>query len=144
MTSYLKTVAIRWSDLDPNFHLRHSVYYDLGAYSRISFINDMGITPATMIQYHIGPIIFREECLFKKEIKFGDEISISLLLDKLSADHRKWTMQHELFVNGDTLAATITVDGAWMDTLARKIIAPPELFRTGIASIPKTGSFVNG
>ena len=28
--NYTKPVEIRWSDLDPNFHLRHSVYYDYG------------------------------------------------------------------------------------------------------------------
>ncbi|MEP6674582.1 MAG: acyl-CoA thioesterase [Ferruginibacter sp.] len=141
MTAYTKNAEIRWSDLDPNFHLRHSVYYDLGAYSRISFLNEMGITPASMIQFHIGPIIFREECIFKREIKFGHSISINLLLDKLSADKRKWTMKHEIWINNDTLAAELTIDGAWMDTVARKLTVPPELFIKGMESIPKTNTF---
>ena len=65
---YIKDVDIRWSDLDPNFHLRHSVYYDFGAYCRISFLNDNGITETVMREHKIGPVLFREECVFKREI----------------------------------------------------------------------------
>ena len=139
--AYSKKIEIRWSDLDPNFHLRHSVYYDMGAYARISFLHETGITPQVMTQHHIGPIIFREECLFKKEIKFGDEITINLQLDKLSTNSSKWTMKHEIWKNGDTLAALLTIDGAWMDTQLRKITTPPEIFIKGFELIPKTKSF---
>ena len=76
--AYIKNVEIRWSDLNPNFHLRHSVHSDFGAYCRMSFLNDAGITPVLMIQLRTGPVIFREEAVFKKEIKFGETIHINL------------------------------------------------------------------
>ena len=66
--NYVKHVEIRWSDLDPNFHLRHSVYYDFGAYCRVCFLDDNGITAEIMTKHFIGPILFREECLFKREL----------------------------------------------------------------------------
>ena len=141
MTSYTKKIEIRWADLDPNFHVLHSRYYDFGAYSRMSFLTENGITVPLMLQHHIGPIILREECLFKKEIKFGDEITVSLLLDKVSNDYRKWTMQHELWKNGNILAALLTLDGAWMDTELRKMTVPPELFRHCFDVIPKSPAF---
>ena len=31
MASFIKEISFRWSDLDPNFHVRHSAYYDFGA-----------------------------------------------------------------------------------------------------------------
>ena len=129
MTDYFKPIEIRWSDLDPNFHLRHSVYYDFGAYTRMSFMNEHGLTPHAMMQQHIGPIIFREECVFIKEIKFGDAIKINLKVDKATADFSRWTMVHEIWKNGDTLSAIITVDGAWMDTDKRKLTVPPGTFK---------------
>jgi acyl-CoA thioester hydrolase len=141
MKEYSIKTDIRWGDLDPNFHVLHSKYFDLGAYCRMSFLTKHGITAEAMIEKNIGPIIFREECLFKKEIKFGDEITISLKLDKLSADYRKWTMVHELWKNGDALTAVITADGAWMDTKLRKVIPLPEDFRKGFDAIPKTKKF---
>jgi acyl-CoA thioester hydrolase len=138
---YAKKVEIRWSDMDPNFHVRHSCYYDWGAYCRIAFMNEYGITPAAMVQYHIGPIIFREECVFKREIKFGDAVEIKLLLQKVSPDYRKWTMLHEIWINGDTLAALLTIDGAWLDTQLRKVTAPPDIFKEGFAAIPHAANF---
>ena len=141
MTKYEKTLQIRWADLDPNFHVLHSRYYDFGAYCRMSFFIENGITVPMMQKNNIGPIIFREECLFKSEIKFGDVLMINLLLDKVTEDYRKWTLQHEIWKNGDTLAALITVDGAWMDTVLRKVIAPPESFSQCFEGIPRSAGF---
>jgi acyl-CoA thioester hydrolase len=141
MQEYSKKLEIRWADLDPNFHVLHSKYYDFGAYCRMSFLTEHGITPALMIEKNIGPIIFREECLFKREIKFGDELKVSLKLSKCNEDASRWSMMHELWTNGDTLAAIITLDGAWIDTKIRKLAKPPEIFKTGFDLIPKTDNF---
>ena len=89
-------VQIRWSDLDPNFHLRHSVYYDWGAYCRILFLNTHSLTADVMQQLHIGPIIFREECVFKKEIRLEDEITIDLQLTKSRKDFSRWSVRHHI------------------------------------------------
>ena len=141
MQRFSTKVEIRWADLDPNFHVLHSKYFDFGAYCRMCFLTEHGITVPLMQEHHIGPIIFREECLFKKEINFGDEVTITLKLHRLSEDYRKWTMAHELLLSNDTLAAEITVDGAWMDTKIRKVVSPPEAFKKGFDAIPKTGNF---
>jgi acyl-CoA thioester hydrolase len=50
-------------------------------------------------------------------------------------------MVHELWANGDTLVAEITVDGAWMDTTIRKLAVPPVICKTGLDLIPKTENF---
>ena len=138
---YEKKIAIRWADLDPNFHVLHSKYYDFGAYCRMSFFTENGITVPLMQENHIGPIIFREECLFKSEIKFGDEIIVNLLLDSVSEDYRKWTLYHELWKNGDTIAALITVDGSWIDTVLRKVTKPPARFIQCFETIPRSPGF---
>ena len=96
MSEFISNVEIRWSDLDPNFHLRHSVYYDFGALSRISFFASNGITPEVMTQYNIGPVLLREECVFKKEIRFEDKVYINIKLDKAKVDYSRWIIVHEL------------------------------------------------
>ncbi len=140
--NYIKELEIRWSDLDPNFHLRHSVYYDYGAYCRIHFLRDAGITEAVMRQHSIGPVLFREECLFKREIKFGDIIYISLKLKSVSFDFRKFSMQHEIFKTNDETAALINIDGAWMHTQQRKVVAPPQAVIDSLNSMPKTEDYI--
>jgi len=141
MDAFEKKLEIRWSDLDPNYHVRHAVYYDFGAFSRISFLNEQGITPALMLENNIGPILFREECVFKREIRFSDEVLINLKLDKAREDMSRWTMVHELWTKAHVLAAVITVDGAWIDTRLRKLTRPPVIFTKVLEQLPKTDKF---
>lgn len=141
MTSYTSNITIRWADLDPNFHVLHSKYYDFGAFCRMEFFTSHGITVEQMKQNHIGPIIFREECFFRRELRFGDTVTITLTIDSATKDYRKWSLKHELFKNGDTLAALISVDGSWMDQLTRKIVVPPAPFTESFEAIPRSKDF---
>ncbi len=141
MLEYSKKIEIRWADLDPNFHVLHSKYYDFGAFVRMSFLTEQGIGPVFMTEKNFGPIAFREECVFKKEINFGDELLVNLKLGKCNTDVSRWTMIHELWKNGDTLTAIITFDGAWIDTRIRKLTTPPEICKTVFELIPKTDNY---
>jgi acyl-CoA thioester hydrolase len=125
MEKFIQPVNIRWSDLDPNFHLRHSVYYDWGAYARIGLMGQLGINTSLMQELHIGPIIFREECQFRREIKLDDPATISTQVLKSRKDFSRWTFVHTIYKNPETVAAILTVDGAWMDTEKRKLTIPP-------------------
>lgn len=141
MDNYSKNLEIRWSDIDPNFHLRHSVYYDFGAFVRTSFLAEHGLTTVHMQQHHIGPILFREECVFKREIHFNDKVSINVTLLKSTKDMDRWTMVHEIWKNETTLSAVLTIDGAWMDTGKRKLAIPPTEFRNVFDQIPRAANF---
>ena len=126
MNEFSRTIQIRWSDPDPNFHIRHSVFYDWGAYARIEFFNEFGLTSQVMQELQIGPILFREECVFKKEIRPGYEIKMDVRLLRSRKDFSRWSFQHH-FTKGDgTLCAVLTVDGAWLDVVKRKLASPPE------------------
>lgn len=135
------TIQVRWADLDPNFHVRHSVYYDYGALSRITFLEEHGLNAAFMTQHHFGPILFREECIFRKEIRLGDIVTIDVHLLKAREDQSRWTIQHKIVKNGDILAAIITVDGAWIDTSQRKLAVPPESARHVFDKMPRSAEF---
>ena len=135
-------VQIRWSDLDPNFHLRHSVYYDWGAYSRILFFNTNGLTGDVLRQLNIGPIIFREECVFRKEIRFEDEITVDLQVTKAKKDFSRWSIRHQILKSDGTPCAILTVDGAWIDVVKRKLASPPPLVADGFENMPRAEEFV--
>ena len=141
MENFSKEIQVRWSDLDPNFHLRHSVYYDWGALSRIEFLYAHGLTAALMQQLHFGPIIFREECVFKKEIRFGDKVTIDLQLLKSKKDFSRWTIQHSIVKNSDMVSAILTVDGAWLDTAQRKLTVPPPKASETFSQMQHAGNF---
>ncbi len=134
-------MQLRWSDLDPNFHLRHSVYYDWGAFCRVEYLNEHGLTADMMQKLHFGPILFREECVFKKEIRSGDrvEIDISLLWSK--KDFSRWSFRHHITKNDEVLCAVLTVEGAWMDTRIRKLASPPAEIASVFESMPHSEAF---
>ena len=137
----MKFPEIRWSDLDPNFHLRHSVYYDFGAYCRFSFMEEQGLTTAIFQQLHFGMILFREEAVFKKEIRMGDKISVDVELIRSRKDYSRWSMRHQIFKNESILSAIITIDGAWLNTVERKLTVPPELITNIFNKMPRSENF---
>ena len=124
MTSFSDIISIRWADIDANFHLRHSAYYDFGAQHRVDILAQHGLIVAMMQAQHFGPVLFREECVFKKEIHLGDVITISTCMAKMRHDGSRFTIQH-LFTNeGGKRCALLTIDGAWIDTKLRKLLHP--------------------
>jgi len=141
METFIIPVQVRWSDIDPNFHLRHSVYYDWGALSRIEFLNKYGLTAYEMMKQQFGPILFREESVFKKEIRLGDNVTINLELLKAKKNNSRWTVQHTIMKNGDTVSAILTVDGAWIDTMKRKLTAPPAEAAYVFDQMPRAKNF---
>ena len=141
MEEFSRPVQIRWSDLDPNFHLRHSVYYDWGAFCRIEFLNQFGLTADVMYKLQIGPVLFREECVFRREIVLGDDIHISLYLTKARADYSRWSIRHEIVKNKTIVTSKLSVDGAWIHMQQRKLITPPEHVHNVFSQMPKSEDF---
>ncbi len=133
-------IQLRWSDMDPNFHVRHSVYYDFAAQCRTLYLFKHGLNAKVMMENNFGPILFREEAIFKKELKFGDELIIDFKASKLRRDGSRFSFQHKI-MKGEEVCAIINVDGAWMDTQKRKLTAPPEIAYKVLDEMPKTENF---
>jgi acyl-CoA thioester hydrolase len=141
MENFLLPIQLRWADIDANFHVRHSVYYDWGAMCRMEFLRAMGLTESVFHQLQIGPILFREESRFKRELQMGDSVAIDLHLLAARRDFSRWTIRHQLFKNNDTLAAILTVEGAFLNTQLRKLAVPPSLAGDTFNSMPRAEEF---
>jgi acyl-CoA thioester hydrolase len=137
---YTHPIGLRWADLDPNGHVRHSVYYDWGAMCRVAYLERQGVGLHWMTRNAIGPVIFREEAKFLRELRFGDELTIDLRLAAASPDGRKWRMVHRIF-RGEELTATVELDGAWLDLRARKIVVPPVEMVRALDHLGRTEDF---
>ena len=141
MQDFIKEIQVRWSDLDPNVHLRHSVYYDWGAFCRIAFLEQYNLSTGVMQRLQIGPILFREECVFRREIRLGDKVTINLKVLKAKRDYSRWTIQHTVMKNSDTVSAILTVDGAWLDTARRKLVTPAKEVLETFSQMPTCENF---
>lgn len=142
MTVFEKKISLRWADLDPNFHLRHSVYYDFGAELRVEILEANGLSLKYMKENHLGPVLFREECIFRREIRMGDEVIITARVAKMKADASRWSIRHQFLSTDNKLLAALTVDGAWIDTNLRKLASPiPQLVIDVFNAFPKAEDF---
>jgi acyl-CoA thioester hydrolase len=138
MESVVFESKIMWSQLDANMHLRHSAYADFAAQARLELLKKLGCGMKEFAKHKIGPVLFREELIYLKEVGPGDTIRITCELNKLSEDHSRWSFVQQMYKGDGTKVATINVDGAWIDTKKRKLTTlPPELLMV-FQSIPKT------
>jgi acyl-CoA thioester hydrolase len=138
---FKQSIQIRWADIDPNRHLRHSVYYDYGASMRIIALSSQGLTMKKLEELMIGPILFREEAIFKREIVFGDEITVDVELLKAREDFARWSIRHHFYKGDGSIAAIINIDGAWIDLVRRKLAIPDVFIRTIFERFPKAPGF---
>lgn len=126
---------LRWADIDANFHLRHSVYYDVCAQQRMDALKQLGITLEWMRTNRIGPVLFREECVFRREIKLDDEVYVDLALRPMD-DPMRFSFIHTFSKADGTYCATVTVEGAWIDTVRRKLAPAPLHMQDALAGLP--------
>jgi acyl-CoA thioester hydrolase len=126
---YSKVFETRWSDFDANNHMRHTVYNDCAAQLRLQLMEDFGLSMRKLKKLQLGPILFKEETRYLREVHIGENIRIDLEFKGLSSDGRKWNILHHIYkASSDELAATVYVEGAWIDMLKRKTAPGPEGF----------------
>ena len=142
MSSFERQIEVRWADVDQNGHVRHSAYYDYGAHVRIAFFNAVGFPNTRMSGLKIGPILFKEECSFLREIRPDDVVTVNLLKGVVKEDGSRWTLHHEIFNQEGKKAAHITIQGAWLDLEGRKLSKPPQDLADAIQQLDKGEPFV--
>ena len=130
------TYRTRWADMDPNGHMRHSAYADYAADQRVVILAKWGYGVARFAELRLGPILFREETKYLKEISIGEEITVDGQLATAVADGSRWTIVHTIYKADGRVAATVTVDGAWLDLDRRKLTVPPAELAAAFAAMP--------
>ena len=138
---YSKVYEVKWADIDANRHMRHSAYNDYAAQARVSIFTEHGLSMDEIAKMGLGPILFREETRFYREVNLFDKITVNFKLKAMRKDGSRWSVLHEVFKENGTQAAAITVDGAWLDLKARKLGIPPEKLMDIFSHFPKTEGF---
>ena len=124
--SFKVTFNTKWSDFDPNRHMRHTAYNDYAAEVRVRFFRDQNFSIEKFTAHNIGPILFTEETSFRKEIHLGETISVDFKLLGLSKNNERWKIEHRIFNEAGKLSAIVKVYGAWIDLSKRKLTIPPK------------------
>ncbi|WP_233555449.1 acyl-CoA thioesterase [Pontibacter oryzae] len=112
---------VMWSHLDANMHMRHSAYADFAAQARIVVLDRLGLDLKAFQHLRIGPILFREELVYLREVGINEHLKVTVELTKSRPDGSRWSIRHEVFREDGVKAAVINVDGAWLDLGKRKL-----------------------
>ena len=141
MQPFSQTFQVRWADLDPNRHMRHTAFNDYATQVRTRFFYENGIDTDFFEVNHCGVVLFREETLFFKEVGQNEEITIDMKLAALSKQDGRWKIVQHVFKKNGQPAAQITVEGAWFDLITRKLIVPPAKVLKMVNRLAKTDDF---
>lgn len=142
MEPYFFETSVIWAQIDANQHMRHSAYADIAAQARIQLLDSIGLDSSAFLKNQMGPILFREEILYKKEVYISERIKVGCELTKCTVDGRKWSMRQIIYKENGSIAAEINVDGSWIDMKHRKIIALPEKLFEWFMKIPRSEDFM--
>lgn len=137
------TLQARWSDVDANGHVRHSAYADYGGHARVRLFAQAGFDMGRFAALQMGPILFREQLLYHREIGLLEEVSIDCALVGLSARGERWALRHRLTRGDGVQAATIDVEGAWLDLQTRKLCAPPRSLASAMRALPRAEDYAD-
>lgn len=141
-TEYQEEFEVRWADLDPNGHLRHTAYMDCAAQARVGFLNAAGFTLERFRAIGIGPVLFREEAQYLREVRANERLRVTTAVSGISSNRKHWRIRHHIYKADGKLACVVNVQGTWLDLRARKIAMPPADLITAMEQAPRSDDFV--
>src|SRR3990172_9251258 len=97
MPPYSKSYSVRWSDVDPNGHVRHSAYLDYAAATRMFYLADHGFTPGDFAQAMLGPVATEERLRYSKEVRNADTVTVDVTVEGLSPDGAHFIMLNSIY-----------------------------------------------
>jgi len=133
---------VLWAQIDANQHMRHSAYADLAAQSRLNMLKKAGLDLARLLDYKIGPVLFKEELFYLREIVLGDFVKVTCEVTKSRRDGSRWTIRHEIYRSDGIKAAIINAEGAWINTEKRKLTLLPAELSSLFLDSPRSADYV--
>lgn len=131
----------RWADVDANRHLRNTVFSELATHTRFRLLQAHGFGQAAFESHRFGPVMFREEVRYRREVLFGETMTVNVLFAGLSPDGSHWRVRQEVARADGKQAAVLTIDGAWIHLDTRKLVPPPPALLDILRRLPRTGDF---
>ena len=138
---FLKEFEIRWNDLDANRHLANISYLSFAGETRMAFMQELGISHASLLKLSIGPVVFNERLFYFKEVLPDDKIRVSFELAAMSKEGTFFEFEHNYFNSLGENVARCEMMGAWMDLKTRKLTGLPEPMLDKFQKAIKTDSY---
>src|SRR5690606_24304008 len=114
------------SQIDANRHLRHSAYADFCAQARSNMLQTVGLSLDAFAKAKIGPILFREELVYYREVRLDEIIHVDVELTKLNTSNARISFRHIVYIAAGSKSAVVSMDGSWLDVTTSKLTIIPQ------------------
>jgi len=132
---------VGWSDLDGNAHMANSSYLDHAADTRMLFFNQNGFTMSRFASERFGPVVVRDELVYRKELRLMEDFRVNLEVAGLSRDGARFRLRNTFLTSANGISAVVTSDGVWLDLERRKPRIPPRELDNLMRALPRTNDF---
>ncbi len=116
---------VGWSDLDGNAHMGNASYLGYAADTRMHYFTQHGFTLARFASERFGPVVAREELVYRKELRLMDEFVVDLELVGISENGMRFRVRNTFRNASKDVAASVTSEGVWFDLEHRRPRIPP-------------------
>ncbi len=139
--SLLHRFQVRWGDLDSNGHMANTAYLDAAADVRMMTFEAGGFPMREFERLRLGPVVFKDEVAYFKELRLLEPYHVGLQLAGLSGDAKHFRLRNPFTREDGAPAAVVTSTGAWLDLQARRLTAPPEALARLLRELPRSEDF---
>lgn len=104
-------------------------------------LSNAGLSLAKIAESGIGPVLFREELIYYREIMADQHIRVTVEMTRYNKKNSRFSFQHTIYREDRTKCAVVNVDGAWIDIEKRKLTSLPASWDTMLDELPKSTDF---
>lgn len=131
-------LKFRWSDLDPNGHVRNSAYCNVFVDARMQLFKSAGYPLSKLTNLNLGPVVTREDFYYIKEIYDDSEVYVTIYLAGISEDNRYFRFVQHLYSKEGFLSAYLEFTFGLLDLTLRKMAVPPKSLLDHFLGLEKT------
>ena len=121
--------------------MANSAYLDHAANTRMLFFYRNGFTMSRFTSEKFGPVVMRDELVYRKELRLMEDFRVDLDAAGLSQDGVRWRLRNTFRNSADETSAVVTSDGVWFDLERRKPRIPPQDLHNLMRALQRTSDF---
>ena len=133
---------VRWGDLDANNHMANVAFLSRATDTRCEYFDRWGFPVSRFAVERIGPVVLREEIIYRKELRLQDEFTVDLRVTGISSDGIRFSLQHTFRDASGQVVAVVTSEGLWFDIDSRRPRAPPPDLDAAQRALPRADSYI--
>ena len=122
--------------------MANSSYLDHASNTRMHFFGQNGFTVSRFASERFGPVVVRDELIYRKELRLMDEFRVDFEVAGLSQDSVRFRVRNTFRNSADEVSATVTSDGVWLDLQSRKTRPPPKELDHLMRALQQTHDFM--